>query len=200
MKSLKNIYKNKKICIIANGSSVMNYNIDYSLYDITVGINRIYHTPIFDKINILYSVLGIKDWHNIENMMQILSKKNNFDYLIACPWYLKYNQKLLLYQLIKNYGLKNKFLYSNDIVRGITNKGRHNGSFKKRPLSGIAALNHILSFRPKEISIFGYDFYEKENVYNLPQYDRMTAKNHDLEENRIYLEKLICENNITWHK
>jgi len=197
---LNQIYNDKKICIIANGSSTINYNIDYDSYDIVVGINRIYHTPIFDKINVLYSVLGIKDWHNIEYMIELLYAKNNFHYLVACPWYLKYDKKLLLYQLIKNYNLKNKFLYSNSVVRDLTNKGGHTGSFKKRPLSGIAVLNHILSFRPKEISIFGYDFYEKENVYNLPQYDRMTAKNHDIEENRIYLEKLVCENNITWHK
>jgi len=190
----KNIYKNKKIAIISNGSSVLKYDIDFNRYDIAVGINRIYQTPLFEKINVLYNGLGIKDWHNVETMIKKISNKKNFDFFIACPWYLKYYKKIIFYQLIHKYGLSHNFIYSNNILRNLTNIAGHCGPMKKRPLSGVAVLNHILQHDPLSIDIYGYDFYETESVYNLTQYSSMTTKNHDLIENKNFLEKLIIEN------
>lgn len=199
---LKDLYQNKKVVIIANGNSLLKHSIDFSKFDVAIGLNRIYQTPLFEHINLLYYGCGKKDWHNLESMIKQLSTKTNLYGFIASPWFLKYNKKILLHKLVNKYQLRNKFIYSTNILRKLTNKGGHSGRIKKRPLIGIGALNHVLEHNPLSIDIYGYDFYEQESIYNLTQYKEMTSKNHDLQENKDFLEKLITQNleKISWYK
>jgi hypothetical protein len=190
MLDIEKIYENKKIILIGNGSSIFKYNIDFEKYDLCIGINRIYQSHLFKNINILYNGFGVKDWHNMKYLIQQLSIKNNLYGIIASTWRLSYNKKILLHKLIKEYKLIDKFMYSTNIVRKLSNKGGHSGPMKKRPLTGIAVLNHILENNAQHIDIYGYDFYKSPNINNLIHYKDQTEKYHDLIENEIFFNKL----------
>jgi hypothetical protein len=196
MINLAQLYCNKKIILIGNGPSVLKYNIDFTKYDTSVGMNRVYLTPMFDNINVLYHSLSCKDWKNLEFLFNTLLYKKNFYGLIGSIWFMKEAKRVILKELITKYNLDEKFIYSKNISKKMCNSNYHLGPMKKRPLTGIAALNNIIEYCPKQIDIYGYDFYQNfQNIYGLRFYKRQTNLIHDLEENKIIFNKLIESTN-----
>ena len=53
--------ENKKICLFASGSSLLNHNINFEEYDTVIGINRCYLTPEIKYVDILFHNSSGKD-------------------------------------------------------------------------------------------------------------------------------------------
>jgi hypothetical protein len=177
-----NLYQDKKICLIGNGDSSTKYNINYDNYDLIVGINRIYQTSYWSKINVIYYNLSQKDSHNIEYLFSLIKQSNNFKYLIFCPWCSGPGRRKKLEDLLNKYQI-NDHIYAKGIVRQIP-------EIKKRPLTGIAALNHILLSDPQLIDLYGFDFYQNSYINNLTRYIAHD-RHHNIDSNKKYLLKLL---------
>lgn len=178
----KEMYKEKKVCLLGCGKSIEKYNIDFSSYDIVVGINRIYQTSFIDKINILYNGFGDGDRHNARFMLDLLKTKNNFISLIL----LRNEEDYNLIKLIE----ETKFLdhKSFSYLPGLLNI-----KYVRRPLTGIVALNHILKCDVGLVDIFGFDFYVNGYIEGLKEAHpkKITAQWHDLSKNKNFLKNLI---------
>lgn len=187
------IYKDKNICLLGNGESITKYNIDFNKYDLVVGINRIYLTKYYKDINVLYYNMSKKDNYNLDYLLSSIKNSSNIKYLILCPWCSGPKKRLYLENLINKYGIKNH-IYSKSIVRKIP-------QIQKRPLTGIAALNHILLCGIKSIDIYGFDFYQTKYVDKL-QYYSGHEKYHDIGSNFDFFKTLLETHNdkIVWHQ
>jgi len=195
-----NIYLNKKVCLLGNGPSIKNYDIQYQSYDLVVGINRIYKTYLKDKIHILYYNLSTCDWEDLSKLLLFLSNKIDFKLIVFNPWYLSVEKKQYLYDMLKFYNLKNKFIYSSNIVRSL--RLGNKTSKATRPLSGNAALNHIIRSKASSVDIYGFDFY---NDSNNKYFDDLKFFNHnryhDIPQNKDWLERTVADHRfITWYK
>jgi hypothetical protein len=186
---LKDLYKNKKVCLMGGGDSISRFSIDFDSYDLVVGINRIYKTNYIKHINILYHGLGIKDWKNIISMINIIQKYDNIQYLIACPWF-KRRTKVLEY-ILKEVNFSKKYVFCRKILRQCAVK-------KSRPLTGLAVLNHIILSEAETIDIYGFDFYKSGYVGGIESFD--PRKHHDLDANKEFLQDLIVQypERINW--
>jgi len=189
---LPDLYKDKKICLIGNGSSLESKNIDFNKYDVTVGINRIYQTNYINSINVLYTSLSRVDWHNVYGMVNKLKLTPIFQLLIACPW-SKTRTKNIEY-IVQQQGFcdTKKFIYCRNIVRGV--------KINKRPLTGVAALNHIMLSDAESVDVYGFDFYTKNYVNNLQKYNHSAL--HDISSNKEFFINLQQKylDKIIWHK
>ena len=187
---LPDLYQNKRICLLGNASSLTNFNINFNNYDIVVGINRIYQTKYIDNIHILYNALSKKDWNNTTIMTSILKSKPQFKCFIACPWGAKRTSQIKNILSQCNFYDTKQFLFCRNIVRQV--------EVPKRPLTGIAALNHILLSGGNNVDLFGFDFYKTKYIDNLPVFDH--RKYHDIEANKEFLINTINNpnNKITW--
>lgn len=185
-----NLYKNKKICLLGCGLSLEKYKINFNDYDLVVGANRIYKTEYCSHINVLYYNLSKKD--NCNDMLKHISLLNNIKYIVFCPWSSGPKRRMYLEQLLNVYKITNH-LYCKFIVRGL--KG-----IKRRPLTGMAALNHIIYSGASEIDIYGFDFYEEMYINNLTKFDH--DKYHDIESNKNFFLNLMQQypNQIKWNK
>ena len=185
------IFKDKKICLLGTGASLSNHKIDFNYYDLVVGINRIYKTEYLKHINVLYYNLSIKDsW---EDMLKTVSQCDNIKCIIFCPWSSGPRRRNYLESLLNLYQFTKYHLYHKAIVRNIP-------SIRLRPLTGIAALNHMLISEAGEINIYGFDFYEKTYISNLPKFNHDIY--HDLDSNKNFLHNKIeqNQNKIKWNK
>lgn len=187
------IYKDKKICLLGCGSSLEKYNINFDNYDLVVGINRIHLTEYWPYINILYYNLSKKDEFNLPHLLNRIQNSKHMKHLFFCPWSSSRQKKLKLRTLIRKYNIVNH-TYCKTIVKQIPN-------IKKRPLTGVAALNHILLCTTKTIDIYGFDFYQN-NYINKLQYYSAHEKYHDIGSNFDFFKTLLETHNdkIVWHQ
>jgi hypothetical protein len=187
---LKDLYENKKVCLLGGGDSSSVYNIDFDSYDLVVGINRIYTTRHATNISVMYNALSKKDWTNVRDMLDILSNQKKFIYLIACPWSKKRTYEINYIIKEKKFCENKKFLYCRNIVR--------EAPVKKRPLTGMAALYHILLSGATSIDLYGFDFYTNKYLDNLPKFNH--DRYHDIDANKKFLQDLIVEypEKINW--
>jgi hypothetical protein len=187
---LTDLYENKKVCILGGGNSSSAYNIRFDSYDLVVGINRIYKTRHINNISVMYNALSKKDWKNVKDMLYILSNQKKFIYLIGCPWFKKRTDEIN--DIIKetNFCENKKFLYCRNIVREVP--------VKKRPLTGMAALYHILLSGAAAVDLYGFDFYTTGYLERLPKFNH--DQYHDLDANKEFLQDLIVEypGKINW--
>jgi hypothetical protein len=185
------LYDNKNICLLGNGESLEKHYIDFDKYDVVVGINRIYQTKYWKNINVLYYNVSKKDANNLEYLLNLIMNSNNFKYIFFCPWSSGSKKRKTIENLINKYKIKNH-IYSKEMARNI----KH---IKKRPLTGIAALNHILLSEIKNIDLYGFDFYKTQYINNMQKFNQHN-KFHDLESNKSFLYKLINNypNKIKW--
>jgi len=186
---LPKLYRDKKICLLGSGQSAEKYNIIYKDYDLIVGINRIYHSNYIDNINVIYYNLSTVDAKNIEYMLKKINQKEQFRHIIFCPWLAKRIQ--FTQQKIQETNFKKEYTFCRKIVRQIR--------IKNRPLTGIAALNHIILSGAKQIEMFGFDFYQNRYINNMKHHivhDRF----HDIKDNIRFLNEMMQKHNIIWHK
>jgi hypothetical protein len=194
-KLLINLFKNKKICLLGNGSSIYKYNIDFRSYDEVIGFNRIHKTPYFNNITILCHGCGIVDRQNVNSIFFRATNMNNIKHLIFCP--TRSTQKNNIINLANKYNLTKKTIFSTKFIR---NKKLYNSIGEKHPLTGIAMLYWIVKFLPTKIDIYGFDFYSKPSLENIKDYTRRTNKFHSIEKNKKFFEKLKTNNlNIINH-
>lgn len=186
------IYLNKKVCIIGCGSSVDSKKINFSEYEIIVGINRIYQTKYFNYINILYdSAHYIFDPVNTTKVKILNESKLNYYFLIpGIKSLYRIKIQMAIFEKIK---IK-KHIY----------KERHDIKVDgKKLLSGLFTLNTILKGKPLSIDIYGFDFYENNYIQNLEyKHDiKIINEMHNLEKEKKYLETIIEKNKIVnWMK
>jgi hypothetical protein len=184
-------YKDRKIALIGSG----NYShdlIDFSIYDIVVGVNQIYKTNILDKIDIIYHGLSVKDTDFIE----LLPNISNYKKVIFIPRIVKSNNTRiseLLYEFkYKNY----KFYWEPDIRRDSEDRMQTN------PLSGIVALEHIIEQEPLYLDLYGFNFYTDsyiEGMSILDNHPSVINNIHDLEKNKSYFIEILNKNKkINW--
>jgi hypothetical protein len=186
---LTDLYKNKKVCLMGSGDSISRFSIDFDSYDLVVGINRIYKTNYINHINILYNGLGIKDWKNIVNMINLIKMSDNIEYLIACPWVKDRIRKLE--NMLKEVNFSKNYICCRNIVRKCPVK-------KGRPLTGVSVLNHIILSDAETVDIYGFDFYKSGYVGGIKSFD--PRKHHDLNANKKFLQDLIVQypGKINW--
>jgi hypothetical protein len=187
---LTDLYKNKKVCLLGGGHSSSAYNIDFDSYDLVVGINRIYKTRYINNINVMYNALSKKDWVNVKDMLDLLIDQTKFIYLIACPWSKKRTYEINYIIKEKNFCENKKFLYCRNIVR--------EAPVKKRPLTGMAALYHILLSGAVGVDLYGFDFYTTGYLDHLPKFNHDRC--HDIDANKKFLQDLIVKypEKINW--
>jgi hypothetical protein len=184
-------YKDRKIALIGSG----NYShdlIDFSIYDIVVGVNQIYKTNILDKIDIIYHGLSVKDPEFIELLPDI----SNYKKVIFIPRIVKSNNTRiseLLYEFkYKNY----KFYWEPDIRRDSEDRMQTN------PLSGIVALEHIIEQEPLYLDLYGFNFYTDsyiEGMSILDNHPSVINNIHDLNKNKSYFIEILNKNKkINW--
>lgn len=193
---MPNIYSGKKVCLIAPGKSLDKHQIEFDKYEIVVGINRLYKTSFVNKINILYhhSILQNKSVSvaDIEYMITILKNEKNFLKLICCPFLNKKNKVVDILSLAK----KNNF-YNYSFCPEIAKI-----DIKPIPLTGMVAINHIISSGASFVDMFGFDFYSDGYIENLKDFHLMHKKYHNIESNKKFLQNLIERNpeKISWKK
>jgi hypothetical protein len=188
---LKNLYENKTVCLLGGGDSVSKFFIDFNSYDLVVGINRIYKTNYYKHINVLYHGLGIADWKNVLPMINLIKQCDNIEYLIACPWNKKRIGKIKDILTKIDFFENKKFICCRNILRECIVR-------KKRPLTGMAVLNHIILSKAAKVDIYGFDFYEAGYVGGIQSFD--PRKYHDLDANKEFLGNLIVKypGKINW--
>jgi hypothetical protein len=186
----KNIYKDKNVCLLGCGGSLDKKQINFKKYEKVVGVNRIYKTKYFEKINILYDSAHYK-FDPLTNAKVNTINNSKLEYYFLTPG-IKSQQKLKLQKnLIEKIKIKN-FLYKNRPEMRVSGK---------KILAGLFVLNSILIGLPKKIDLYGFDFYE-ENYTNGLEYVHeieIIKKMHTLESEKKYLENLIKQNScIEW--
>lgn len=188
---LKDLYQNKKICLLGGGSSTTKFFIDFDSYDLVVGMNRVYKTNYINHINVLYHGLGLRDWKNVYSMVDIINNCDNLQYFIACPWFKKRIKKTKLILDSSNFFENKKFICCRNVVRKCF-------VGKKRPLTGVAILNHIILSGAEKIDVYGFDFYTSNYIGDLKNFS--PQKYHDLDANKEFLQNLILKhpNKINW--
>lgn len=192
MPPMENMYHNKKICILGAGKSIEKHNIIFSNYDIVVGINRLYKTNFIKNINILYHNLSIVEWPYLHSMITTLKENKNFKEAIFCPWYHKKEKKIYLYNLLDHYRFTN-YVYNNTISKSLP-------EIKKRPLTGISALNHIILSKGEHIDLYGFDFYQEPYTQQLNKFKQHFAY-HNIPSNKAFFLQLLSKNpNIKWYQ
>jgi hypothetical protein len=186
-------YKDRKVALIGSGSYSHDL-IDFSIYDIVVGVNQIYKTNILDKIDIIYHGLSVKDPEFIELLPDI----SNYKKVVFIPKIVKSNNTRiseLLYEFkYKNY----KFYWEPDIRRDSEDR------MKTNPLSGIVALEHIIEQEPLYLDLYGFNFYNDsyiEGMSILDNHPSVVRDVHDLEKNKNYFIEILNKNKkINWIK
>jgi len=186
---LPELYKDKRICLLGSGMSLSTNNRKYTDYDLVVGINRLYHTEYLDVLNVLYYNLSSVDQNNLDYMLETMNNKKNIKYLIFCPWCNKAIQKTR--KKIAQLKFNKEYVFCQKIVRQVR--------IKQRPLTGIAALNHIVLSGAKSVNVYGFDFYQKEYVCNMKHY-KFHDTFHNIEDNIRFLNEMMQKHNIIWHK
>lgn len=187
------IYQNKKVCLLGCGASLDNNNINFSSYDIVVGTNRIYQTEYFNNINILYYNVSRSDKQNLMKLLYKISTSKIFQTLILCPWNSGPKKRKEMETKLQEYSINNT-IYAKSIARKLT-------QIKQRPLTDIAAMNHILLSKAQKVHIYGFDFYSNQYIKNLKHFNNHNNL-HDLESNRtFFLDTLQKHKNIiTWYQ
>lgn len=188
----KSIYENKKVCLLGCGGSLDKKEIDFQKYDKVVGINRIYKTKYFEKLNILYDSAHYK-FDPLTNIKINILNNSSLDYYFLTPGVK--SQKKLKFQknLIEKIKVK-KFLYNNRPEMRVAGK---------KILAGLFVLNLILKGLPKKIDLYGFDFYEENYTDGLDYVHELSIIKtmHTLEDEKKYLQNLIKQNScIEWIK
>jgi hypothetical protein len=188
----KLIYEDKSVCLLGCGGSLDKKEIKFENYDKVVGVNRIYKTKYFKKLNILYDSAHYK-YDPLNNIKIKTINESNLDYYFLTPGIKSYNILKLKKFFIEKIKIKN-FLYKNRPEMKISGK---------KILAGLFVLNIIIKGCPKKIDLYGFDFYEQNYTSELEYtHDIETIKKmHTLEEEKKYLENLIEKNNfISWSR
>lgn len=188
----KEIYINKKICILGCGSSVDKKDIDFCSYDYVVGINRIYQTKYIKNINILYDSSHYL-FDPLTNTKVNILNKSNLKYYFLIPGSIglaKIKMQKAIFEKIKI----PKKIYSNRsdiIVDG------------KKVLAGLFVLSIIAREKPELIDIYGFDFYKENYIEKLCFKHNINEINkiHNLKKEEDRLVKLLEKNKfINWIK
>jgi hypothetical protein len=188
----KKIYKEKSVCLLGCGSSLDDKRIDFKKYDKIVGINRIYKTRYLYHLDILYDSAHYK--HDPLNEIKVnILNKSKLEYYFLTPGIKSFEKLKMQKKLLDKIKIKNS-LYKN----------RHDMKINgKKILAGLYVLNIIMTGEPKEIEIYGFDFYEKGYTSSLSYAHNIETikKMHDINEEKKYFEELIKKNNlIKWVK
>jgi hypothetical protein len=186
---LISLFKDKKICLLGNGSSIYKYDINFRCYDEVIGFNRIHKTPYFNNITILCHGCGLVDKKNIDCIFSRATNMNNIKHLIFCP--TRSTQKNNIISLAQKYCLDHKTTFSTKFIR---NRKLYNSIGGKHPLTGIAMLYWIVKSLPVKIDIYGFDFYSQPSLENIKDYPNRTNRFHSIEKNKIFFEKLKLNN------
>lgn len=189
------LYLNKSICLLGCGSSLSKYDIDFSKYDVVAGINRIYQTDYMQYINVLYYNLSSADRKNLDSLLYKKQTLAHFKYIVFCPWSSGPKRRANLEKKLQQYLIDiDNHVYSKGIVRKLK-------EINLRPLSGVAAVNHMLFSGAAKIDLFGFDFYGN-NYIDMIQKIKMHDKYHDIESNKQFLLELIQKNpnKINWQQ
>jgi len=192
--------QNKNICLLANGSSVEKHSINFKNYDHVIGINRIYKTKYFPFINTIYSN-GFFDNdinHNpLEQQLKLYqSNISNIENFIILPInYVTFQQQFLQQVEIAISNLDSIYTYIDmyyalNVSKKYIPTARHNSD---RLLSGIVCLLHILENKPRNIDIYGFDFYSQGSI---DQIEYAPCYGHDLSKSKNVLDHIVEKNNI----
>lgn len=191
----EHLYLNKSVCLLGCGSSLSKHDIDFSEYDVVAGINRIYQTNYMQHINVLYYNLSSADNKNLDSMLYKKTQAHHFKYIVFCPWSSGPQRRESLQKKLQKYQIDtDSHVYSKGIVRKLT-------QINRRPLTGVAAVNHILLSGASKIDVFGFDFYTNQYVNQLKRFNSHN-RYHDIESNKKFLLNLIEKhpNKIIWHQ
>ena len=194
--------ENKKIIIVGPAGYLQGKGLGKYIdsFDIVVRINHA--IPILNKIDygartdVLYHILsrrgkdGIHKKYITEEEIKEW-KKNKVVWLIS-----RHDDRSKRIQALKH--------YLNGNVDWITIKSNFYNKLKKEtgkaPNTGILTIMHILSLKPKTVNVIGFDFY-KSGVYekygDIKDNENAGVVNavwHDVEEQIIYLKKILQEN------
>ena len=181
------LYKNKKICLIGSGD--FKNNINYEKYDIIVGINQIYKTDFFEKVDIIYHGISDKDPFFYEN----LNFYSNFKKIILIPRISKNNKNRVKKIIINNFN-NNKIMFDVNIIKNLED------SISTNPLSGVTSLTHISRYSPNSIDIYGFNFYENDYIEGMIVYND-AKKSHNIDSNKKHFDNILIENKkINWIK
>jgi len=188
----KEIYKNKKVCLIGCGGSLENREIEFNKYDYVVGINRIYKTKYFKNINILYDSAHHQFDPITNNKIRIINESNLIYYFLTPG--AKSLEKLRFQE----------FMLKKIKVSTKTYKNRPEVKVSgKKILAGLFALNIIIGGEPFLVDIYGFDFYKKNYTSGLDFKHELNLINkmHDLAAEEDYLNNIIDKNKyINWIK
>jgi len=191
---LDKFYKKKKVCLLGNGASLADHAIDFSQYDTVVGLNRIWMTRYAPNVNVYYNSMSNVEKSNVIRMFTEIQKHEAFQYFVCAPWASGPKLRREMSEKIVITGLKNH-MYCKSLPRGVGKK------IRKRPLTGISALYHIVMSQPSHVDIFGFDFYENNYVEDLYRYKKHN-RYHDIFSNLDFFSKMIRDNRgtLVWHK
>lgn len=184
-----NLFSNQKICII--GSGKITKEINFQNYDRIVGVNQIYKTDMFEKIDTIFHGISISDPFFIQKIPEISKSKK----VILVPRIGLKNEKRIN-DIIRNLSNKCNFLFLPNEIQEVE------GKIGSNPLTGIVALHFILKNNPSSIDIFGFDFYEKPYMRGMEIYSNHPTKHnpHRIENDKKFFDELIKNNNINWIK
>lgn len=191
IEEFKNFIRNKKICLIGSGASIDEYKIDYSLYDVIVGINRLYQTNLLNKINILYHNASPYDVLDPTNE-KVKELANQLNYIVFIPG-LSYT-----YRKFKKFNDFMNLQHKNKIIVDLNLSNTYKKKFRYKLLTGISTLIHLVSMDPNKIDIFGYDFYSKEYYDGLKDKPGK-LKNHNIEANKKIFFDIINDKKYIKH-
>lgn len=186
------IFNNQNICLLGCGSSIDKYDINFNGYDLIVGTNRIYQTSFMKYVNVIY--YNMSSVNNIHLFFEAIKANPNYKYTVFCPWSSGPKRRAVLDQQIKQYEIDDsQHVYSKGITRKL--------NILPRPLTGVAALNHLLFCGAKSVDVYGFDFYTESYTHSLKRFKKHN-KYHDLSVNKKFFLDLIAQNpyKINWHK
>lgn len=189
------LIKNKKVCLLCPGKSLEKHKIDYSKYDLVCGVNRIYKTDYFDKINLFFHNASINDTPN-KICDKVFSQKDNKQrYIVFVPGEISKIRFSIFKELDKTTIKYNNVLCLYSIHQQLIN------TFGFNLLSGLMCVYLMLQLKVEHIDIYGMDFYSHgyingTNKAPLREFDI----EHSLASNLVFLKNLIKHNpkKINW--
>jgi hypothetical protein len=194
-------YKNKKVCLLGSGSSLLDHEIDYDKYDAVIGCNRIYKTEYYKHVNVHYHNLSLNDLVTVQVLNCINRFNKNIKKVLFCPWSGNWHEPnhntKPLYALSRSLDItkfqKYDFAYNlSMVVSKFLSEGR--------AYTGLVALYHCVLFNPLSIDIYGFDFYERKKTYakEMPYYEFDV---HNKQTNKDLFQSIVDYNtNYNWFR
>tara|TARA_B100001094_G_scaffold215238_1_gene209254 strand:+ start:56 stop:652 length:597 start_codon:yes stop_codon:yes gene_type:complete len=183
--------ENKKICLFASGSSLLNHNINFEEYDTVIGINRCYLTPEIKYVDILFHNSSGKDvMQCCDPKSQKIFRENKMK-IVFTPGY---DMAPSYHRLVKTQPDKfsvNRKLLPNAVKFFIKEGVLETGKL----LTGVGILWYLTNeYNIKQLDLYGFDFFQNDSdlYYNKNIIDRRKGSDgHNISQNKKVFEWIV---------